>query len=177
MEIAVLAPSSAFYRQFIVKNIGPFSLESTKEIIERNIGRKISKKALIKLYELTGGIPFYLQFLGRELEKHGSQKLDLATITALFEEFLFQEADILFSEQIKSFSDKEKMIISRMAYDDFTTAAEIQKSIGESSNVVSRYMDYFLLKGVLEKEKRGRYRFIDPVFKEWLKNKFIPTNL
>jgi len=177
MEIAVLAPSSAFYRQFIVKNIGPFSLESTKEIIERNIGRKISEKALIKLYEITGGIPFYLQFLGRELEKHGSQKLDLATITALFEEFLFQEADILFSEQIKSFSDKEKMIISRMAYDDFTTAAEIQKSIGESSNVVSRYMDYFLLKGVLEKEKRGRYRFIDPVFKEWLKNKFIPTNL
>ena len=69
------------------------------------------------------------------------------------------------------------MIISRMAHYDFTTTVEIQKSIGESSNVISRYMDYFLIKGVLEKEKKGRYRFTDPVFKEWLKNKFIPTNL
>ncbi len=177
MEITALAPSSAFYRQFIVKIIGPFNIESTKEIMERNFGRKINDKALIKLYELTGGMPFYLQFLGRELEKRSSKKLDLKTITTIFEEFLFQEGDILFFEQIKSLSDKEKMIISRMAHYDFTTTVEIRESIGESSNVISRYMDYFLIKGVLEKEKKGRYRFTDPVFKEWLKNKFIPTNL
>jgi len=177
MEIAILAPSSAFYRQFIVKRIGPFNHKSTKEIIERNIDKKISEKALIKLHEITGGIPFYLQFLGRALEKHSSKRLNLETINALFDEFLFQEADILFSEQIKSFSDKEKMLISRMAYEDLTTAAEIKKSIGESSNVISRYMDYFLIKGVLEKEKKGRYHFTDPVFKEWVKNRLAPTNL
>lgn len=177
MEIAALSPSSAFYRQFIVKNIEPFDFESTKEILEKNIGRRISEKAVGKFYEFTGGIPFYLQFLGRELQKSSPMRVDLRLIKEIFEEFLFQEADILFSEQIKSFSDKEKMILSRMACYDFKTPAEIQKSIGESSNVISRYMDYFLLKGALERERKGTYRFIDPVFKEWLKRKFVPTDL
>lgn len=177
MEIAALSPSSAFYRQFIVKNIEPFDFESTKEILEKNIGRRISEKAVGKFYEFTGGIPFYLQFLGRELQKSRPMRVDLRLIKEIFEEFLFQEADILFSEQIKSFSDKEKMILSRMACYDFKTPAEIQKSIGESSNVISRYMDYFLLKCVLERERKGTYRFIDPVFKEWLKRKFVPTDL
>ena len=53
----------------------------------------------------------------------------------------------------------------------------IPLSVGEGSNVISRYMDYFLLKGVLERERKGTYRFIDPVFKEWLKRKLIPTDL
>jgi AAA+ ATPase superfamily predicted ATPase len=177
MEIAALSPSSAFYRQFIVKNIGPFNLASTKEVLEKNLGKKISKNALDKVYELTGGIPFYLQFLGRELGRQGSKAVNLATINEIFEEFLSQEANLLFSEQIKSFSDKENIIISRMACHDFTTPAEVKKTIGESSNVICRYMDYFLLKGVLEKEKKGVYRFTDPVFKEWLKRRFVPTNL
>ena len=50
-------------------------------------------------------------------------------------------------------------------------------SVGESCNVISRYMDYFLLKGAVERERRGTYQFIDPVFKEWLKRKFTPTDL
>jgi len=177
MEITALSPSSAFYRQFIVKNIKPFNLEATKEILEKNLGRRISEKVAIRLHEFTGGIPFYLQFLGRELGRSSLKRVDPLLIKEIFEEFLFQEADILFSEQIKSLSDKEKMILSRMACFDFKAPAEIQKSIGESSNVISRYMDYFLLKGVLERERKGAYRFIDPVFKEWLKRKFVPTNL
>jgi len=177
MEITALSPSSAFYRQFIVKNIKPFNLEATKEILEKNLGRRISEKVAIRLHEFTGGIPFYLQFLGRELGRSSLKRVDPLLIKEIFEEFLFQEADILFSEQIKSLSDKEKMILSRMACFDFKAPAEIQKSIGESSNVISRYMDYFLLKGVLERERKGAYRFIDPVFKEWLKRKFVPTDL
>jgi len=38
-------------------------------------------------------------------------------------------------------------------------------------------MDYFLLKGAVERERKGTYQFIDPVFKEWLKRKFAPTDL
>ncbi len=177
MEIAALSPSSAFYRQFIVKNIEPFDLESTREILEKNLGATITEDAVNKFYEFTGGIPFYLQFLGRELVRSAPGRVEIRVIKEIFEEFIFQEGDILFSEQIKSFSDKEKMILSRMACYDFKTPAEIQKSIYESSNVISRYIEYFLLKGVLERERKGTYRFIDPVFKEWLKRKFIPTDL
>ena len=177
MEITALSPSSAFYRQFLIKNIEPFNLEATKEVLRNNLSIKISAEAINKIYELTGGIPFYLQFLGRELGRSNFKSIDPPKIEKIFDEFLLQEADILFSEQIKSFSDKEKMILSRMAWYGLKTPSEIQKSSVEASNVISRYMEYFLVKGVLEREKKGIYQFIDPVFKEWVKRRFMPTDL
>ena len=69
------------------------------------------------------------------------------------------------------------MILSRMACYGLKTPVEIQKSSGEPSNVISRYMEYFLSKGVLQREKKGIYQFTDPVFKVWMKRRFIPTDL
>ncbi len=54
---------------------------------------------------------------------------------------------------------------------------KVQKSSGEPSNVVSRYMEYFLSKGVVQREKKGIYQFTDPVFKEWLKTRLTPTDM
>jgi len=177
MEITALSPSSAFYRQFIIKNIEPFDLEATTEILENNLGVKLSAEVISRLYGLTEGIPFYLQCLGRELGRFSPASVGLQEIEHSFDQFLLQEGDILFAEQIKSFSDKEKIILSRMACYGLKTPAEIQKSSGEPSNVVSRYMEYFLSKAVLQREKKCVYQFTDPVFKEWLKRRFVPTDL
>lgn len=177
MEITALSPSSAFYRQFVIRNIEPFDLKATTEILENNIDAKISAEAISRFYELTEGIPFYLQFLGRELGRFSAASVGPPEIENSFDQFLLQEGDILFAEQIKSFSDKEKMILSRMACYGLKTPAQIQKSSGEPSNVVSRYMEYFLSKGVLQREKKGIYQFTDPVFEVWLKRRFAPTDL
>lgn len=177
MEITAISPSSAFYRQFIIKNIEPFDLEATTKILENNLDQKISAEAISRFYELTGGIPFYLQFLGRELSRFSFASIGPLQIEKSFDQFLLQEGDIIFAEQIKSFSDKEKMILSRMACYDLRTPAEIQKSSGEPSNVVSRYMEYFLSKGVLQREKKGVYQFTDPVFEVWIKRRLVPTDL
>jgi len=178
MEITAISPSSAFYRQFIIKNIEPFTLEATTKILENNLDPKISAEAISRFYELTGGIPFYLQFLGRELSRFISvASIGPRQIEKSFDQFLLQEGDIIFAEQIKSFSDKEKIILSRMACYGLRTPAEIQKSSGEPSNVVSRYMEYFLSKGVLQREKKGVYQFTDPVFEVWIKRRFVPTDL
>jgi len=177
MEITALSPSSAFYRQFIIKNIGPFDLEATSKIFKDNLSITLHRDAIKRVHELTGGIPFYLQFLGRELGRFDKESIELSEIESIFGQFLLQEGNILFEEQIKSFSDKEKMILSNMAYYGLKTPSEIQKSSMEPSNVISRYIEYFLLKGVLQREKKGIYVFTDPVFKVWLKKSFIPTNL
>ena len=177
MEITALSPSSAFYRQFIIKNIGPFDIEAATKVLENNLSIKLNTEAINRFHELTGGIPFYLQFLGRELGRFGVETIDLTEIENSFDQFLLQEGDILFAEQINSFSDKEKMILSRMACYGLKTPVEIQKSSGEPSNVISRYMEYFLSKGVLRREKKGIYQFTDPVFKVWLKRRSIPTYL
>lgn len=51
------------------------------------------------------------------------------------------------------------------------------KAIGEGSNIVSRYLGYFLEKGIMERVGRSRYHFVDPVYKEWLQYKYgeVPT--
>ena len=108
MYVVSFISSSAFYRQFIIKNIEPFDLEATTEILENNLDAKISAKAIIRFYELTGGIPFYLQFPGRELCRFSATSIGPPRTENSFDQFLLQEGDILFAEQIKSFSDKEK---------------------------------------------------------------------
>jgi hypothetical protein len=53
------------------------------------------------IVEIIG--PFNLESTKESMERN----IDLPTINAIFEEFLFQEADIFLSEQIKSLSDKD----------------------------------------------------------------------
>ena len=50
MEITALSPSSAFYRQFIIKNIESFDLEATTKILENNLNAKISAEAISRFY-------------------------------------------------------------------------------------------------------------------------------
>jgi len=175
MEMAVLSPSSAFYRQFIVKNIGMFDRESVHKLLVKNLNKSIGADVVDRIHELTWGIPFYLQFIGRRL--HISKKIDARGVEEAFEEFLKGEGDILFLEELKAFSNKERLILFEMAYNDLKSPSEIQKHAQESSNVISRYLNYFLLKGVLEKKAKGVYEFFDPIFKPWLRRKYVPTNL
>jgi len=175
MEMAALSPSSAFYRQFISKNIGPFDKKPVREMLEKNLDRAIDADVVERVHWITSGIPFYLQFIGRRLQI--SKKINVRTVDAAFEEFLEEEGDILFLEELKAFSNKERLILFEMAYNDLKSPSEIQKRTQEKSNVISRYLNYFLLKGVLEKKEKGVYEFFDPVFKTWLKRKYVPTNL
>lgn len=80
-------------------------------------------------------------------------------------------------EEIKAFSNKERLILFEMAYNDLKSPSEIQRHTQESSNVISRCLNYFLLKGVLEKKAKGVYEFFDPIFKTWLRRKCVPTHL
>jgi len=58
------------------------------------------KPAAPRKVSLQEGIPFYLQFLGRELGRFGGESVDLPEIDNSFDQFLLQEGDILFAEQI-----------------------------------------------------------------------------
>ena len=177
MDVAVLSPSAAFYRQFIIRHIGPFNISVVRDLMVRNIQRDINEDAGEELYNLTNGIPFYVQFIGRELDRTGDRTVDRKLVQKAFRNFLDQEGDILFFEEFKSFSDKEKSIICAMAVHNLKTPRDICRITGSNSNVVSRYIEYFIDKGILSKQDKGLYEFTDPVFKTWLKEKYAPTIL
>lgn len=61
MEAAVLSSTSAFYRQFIVKEIGSFGKDAVRKLMDKNLVRgKLSDEGLMILYDFTSGIPFYV---------------------------------------------------------------------------------------------------------------------
>ena len=160
MEMAALSPSSAFYRQFIVKHIGPFDREATEVLIKRNLGKTLSNDAMDRLFARTGGIPFYIQFAHEKIETHD--------VSAAFDDLLDEEGDLLFTEAFKALSDKERWMLSVMAVRRLEVPGDLSRAVNENSNVVSRYLSYFIEKGILEKKAKGKYHFVDPVFEQWL---------
>ena len=182
MEMAALSPSSAFYRQFIVKPIGPFNRETTEILIKRNLGKAISGEALDHLFTCTAGIPFYVQFMGRALSRFPHESIGAHDVVEVFDDLLGEEGDLLFTEVFKALSDKERGILSAMAVRGLEAPGELSKAVNENSNVVSRYLSYFIEKGILERKEKGKYQFADPVFEQWLIRRYgevqgEPTNL
>ena len=173
MESAVLSSASAFYRQFIVKEIGPFSKEAVRELMDRNlVKRKISKEGVDVLYDFTAGIPFYVQFIGRLLNKYANEKIETDIVKKAIDEFLTQEGDFIFKEELEKLSDKEKLIVTTMAAKDLSSFSGISEALSNQVTNIGRYLIYLEEKDMVQKEERGVYTFTDPIFKKWLKRKF-----
>ena len=172
MEIVALSSSSAFYRQFIIKRIEPFDELLSGQLLEKNLKRRITSSAIEAAYNLTKGIPFYLQLLGRQLERTDVEPINKEVIERVFEEILTEEGDIIFSEEFYRLSDRERATLRAMAGMEKSKLNEISRRLEEGANVVSKYLAYLIIKGMVRKEERGVYKITDPVFSRWLKGKF-----
>lgn len=172
MEMAVLSPSSAFYRQFIIKMIEPFDKTTTGELLVTNLRQKIEPQAVEVAHSLTSGIPFYLQLLGRQLQGVATEVIESETVKAVFEDILEEEVTIIFEEEFYRLSDKERAALRVMVEYEVGKLNDISKNLGEEVNVVSKYLEYLITKGLIQKETRGIYQIADPVFEQWLKKRF-----
>lgn len=168
MEITALASSSVFYGQFIVREIGPLDRDDVRELVERNLNVSLNDSTLDALWSFTQGIPFYVQFLGRELTRLRPAEITRQTVEAAVEVFLSQEGDTLFREELERLSSKERTVARVMASEGFTAPSQIAQVMGEGLNIIGRYLRYLEEKGVIRREARGVYRFEDPVFSRWL---------
>jgi len=172
MEIAVLSSASAFYRQFIVNEIGPLAEKDVKLLMKKNLDRKnLSEAGLKKLYDFTKGIPFYVQFIGRLLNKYTVKLISAREVNRAIEEFLEQEGNLVFKEELERLSDKERLIVITMATRGISSFSEISRTIGGQMTNLGRFLAYLEEKDILRKEKRGFYIFTNPIFESWLKRK------
>jgi len=167
MNITALDSGSPFYRQFEVIQVKPFSVESVNLLLEKNLSRKISLDVSEKLYHLTGGIPFYIQAIGKGLLVE--KKITAKTVEKLFKKFIEEEGNIIFREELNRLSSVEKRIVSKMAKENLTRISDISRAINEDMNVTGRFLEYLINKGVVFKEKKGIYQIEDKVFKEWIR--------
>ncbi len=172
MEVVALSAGSAFYRQFIVREIGPLEGRDIERLIVSNLKRPVAKEALHKIVDFTSGIPFYAQFLGRELGGIGKREVTSESVDAAIEQFINEEGNIIFREEFERLGPKERKIVSLVASQDLSSPSQIARAMGQQPNKIAMYLEYLEEKGVIERPERGRYELSDPVFKTWLARKY-----
>lgn len=163
LETVALGEASPFYKQLVPKKVSEFSFEETIEFL-RKYDLKLSMENAKKLYENTGGMPFYLQYIGRSVSI--SNDIDTA-----IDEFIREEGNLFFSEELEKLSEKEKLIVASIAKGAITPTG-ISKSSGEPVTSVSSYLINLQKKEVIAKTRKAAYILIDKLFALWLKKRF-----
>ncbi|MCD6099798.1 MAG: sigma-70 family RNA polymerase sigma factor [Candidatus Marinimicrobia bacterium] len=166
IKTAVLSSASPFYRQLIVREVGPLEKKWVRELIVRNLPN-ISDEVIDEIYEFSHGIPFYVQFLGKMLERKKG-KISINVVKQVEQEFLREEGNIIFKEEFEKMSPKERLIILAIAY-GFHTPKEIAKQVGDKVSNVNRFLFYLKQKGQVYKKEKGMYEIEDPVFTRWIR--------
>jgi len=171
MKSTVLDKTSPFYRQLIVREIKPLEEKYVRQIIQGGVGWTVTDDAVNKIYEFTSGIPFYVQFIGRQLYMHDRRRTDEKRVAEIIDNFLAEEANLLFLAEMEQLSPKETQIVVDMATDDIIKTSELAKKQKQIQPNIHTYMRYLIDKGVLERIGKGEYDFIDPIFKMWIKRR------
>ncbi|KAF5416273.1 MAG: putative ATP-binding protein [Candidatus Methanogaster sp.] len=163
MNLTVLSSTSPFYRQLVMKEIGPLKKEAVKELLLRNL--EITDAGIEQIYEFSAGIPFYVQFIGKMIEKNGTATIE--DIKEIEREFLREEGDLLFKGEFNDLSSKERLVILCIAK-GCHTPKEIATIVKDKVSNVSRFLAYLEAKGYISRKEKGYYVLEDPVFGMWL---------
>jgi AAA+ ATPase superfamily predicted ATPase len=163
LEMVAISENSPFYKQLVPKHLLPFSEEETEEFLKSYMG-KVDRAEARKLHKLTGGLPFYLQFIGRSTEYRGD-------IDQIIDNFVKQEGSLFFKEEFEKLSDKEKLIVISLSK-GMKTLTDIAKETEEPTTTIGRYLPILMEKEVIIKEFRGSYLILDSLFGYWVKQKY-----
>ncbi|RLE37115.1 hypothetical protein DRJ12_03425 [Candidatus Acetothermia bacterium] len=133
-------------------------------------GVEITDAALARVIERVGGIPYYFQKLGVELERRiittGREKLTPQDVEEGFTR-LIEELSADFQERWETrFSDQQRAIMKELA-ESPKSVTEIAHSLGASPQNLSYNLSRLTEAMILTKEEK-RYRITDRVFTTWL---------
>ena len=156
-------------------SIGAISKDPFKKFIEQKFkktGMVINKNALDTLLDITDGHPYYTQLLCRELYFYAltqnKQPIDKKCVKIAFQEAVLIE-DLYFSkiwEEISGNSAQLSVLKATVEGKESLYNKEMQKQVN-----VARTLNQLTNRGMIKKNLKGQYQFVDPLFAEFLKNK------
>jgi hypothetical protein len=169
LATVALEAASPFYRQFIAREIGPVKTEYLMQLLRKNLD--IDEEAALRVCKFSGGMPFYVQFLGKMLERK-KNRINIEDVEKAVQEFLTEEGDLLFREEFERISVKERLILAAIAQGK-RSPSDMVEIIGDKVSNVSVFLKYLIDKGYVRKRRKGCYEIEDPVFEEWLKRREV----
>jgi len=172
MNETVIDKTSPFYRQLIVREVKPLEKRFVRKIITAGVDWGLTDEAVDRIYKFTKGIPFYVQFIGRQLYMHDRKKTDEEKIREIIDEFLQEEGNIIFLKEFKDLSRKEREVIVILAMGEERKLSAVSKKLMDPLANVHTIARNLADKGVLEKTGKGEYEFTDTIFKKWIKRRY-----
>ncbi len=167
--------SGPFYRFGQLFPVGNIAIEDMSRFIKDRynmVNIDISDDALDSIFNITKGHPYYTQFLCREVYFYALDKK--VQITPDVIQFAFEETinieELYLSklwEEIASNSAQLKILQSLIENKGSVFNQNKYKEIN-----IYRTLSSLVQKGILKKADRGNYQFSDPLFAEYVKNKF-----
>lgn len=176
MSDLVYNNKSPFYRQLKPISVGPLPKKETKKfILERLhvVNHTISDGALEKMIKMTNGLPDYVQRLGDiVLETSSNEEITEKDIENAYDE-MFVTLDAVFNLLFTKLTENSKVypdiVISIAQYE---RAGQIANDTGVPVSSLYYYLPYLINLGIIEKVDKGKYKLVDPLFKQWIVNKF-----
>ncbi|MBW2965460.1 hypothetical protein KY363_08440, partial [Candidatus Woesearchaeota archaeon] len=146
-------------------HLRPLTIDSARQLMADN-ALEMDEPAITTLYNITEGVPFYLNFFGRILSMSGVK--DHAGIEKMVSSSLENELHMYYSEKVKLLSPKELPILFCMAEHRVNTPSRIGKLLNYSQTNVRRFLSIMEEKGFVTLKDRGVFEIHDPVFRRWL---------
>jgi Holliday junction resolvase len=176
MEQILNREASPFFQHFATMRVGPFSSEASgrllKDLFEKS-GYTVAEDVILKVSELAGGNPFYLQVVGEELCKNTSgRRPDSDTLKATIQQLLFSSGgrlyaycEALFAETVKNSSSLQRVLASIGSGHQTPTAISrnLRIPVGTVNSYLVRLTDLDLIK-----KTNGVYDVVDTLFKLWV---------
>lgn len=163
LAAAALSEASPFYKQLVPKHLMPFTEEETGEFLRSYLG-KSCRGDVRQLHQLTGGLPFYLQFIGRSTGYAG-------TVEEAVRRFITQEGDLFFKEEFDKLNDRERRIAATLSSGSKSLSG-IARELGEPATTIGRYVAIMAGKDTVIRKGRGHYQLSDNMFAYWLRHRY-----
>ena len=154
--------SSPLFNIFSVMTLGPLSKQETETLISelsQQAGVIYEPAALERIYELSGGIPFYTQAIGYQLIELANQEMKYTITVADVNRIIPQTLErhlFFFKYNLDQLDDTQKAILAVIAKGEPLSNPR-KRDIQELEN------------RQLIIEENGNYRFVSGLFEEWFK--------
>lgn len=176
MNDLVYNSKSPFYRQLKPLLIGPLPQKEAALFIRERLkiaSRTIGDEALNEMIKLTNGLPDYIQRIGALIiDSSENTEIGIDDVKNAYSS-MFVTLDPVFNSLLTKLSENSSaysdIVISTAKY---KKRSKIAADAGIKANSIQYYLPYLMNLGIIEKTSKGNYEHVDPVFKQWILNRF-----
>lgn len=169
---AASSHSAPLYRQLSNMQIEPFGRDGVREFVSEYLGGVTADDGGIRrLLATSGGLPYNLQVIGREIWRTGEAALDAGLVDRAVDGVIANEGSVNFEAYLAAMQPAEVGMARSMALRGGECRPRDLAAVsgnGPGMNKVTALLSGMLAKGVVAREEAGQYRLIDPLFGAWL---------